>query len=110
MVAFRVHAFYVLWPNVILAYQPSALNSWLRSTFTNAFHRLFKHLPPTHPLMKGLFVDLFIYLFIFFTCLFRKVKERKTNRIKELEAKISELKKKQVNSCYHCFPLFFFKS
>ena len=62
MVAFRVHAFYVLWPNVILAYQPSALNSWLRSTFTNAFHRLFKHLPPTYPLMKGLFVDLFIYL------------------------------------------------
>ena len=108
--------FYVLWPNVVLAYQPSALNyndqevlsrasvnltalplrpgplfanvsvvacrvplgiqcdgasrlppsglSWLRSGFTNAFHRLFKHLPPTHPLMMGLFVCLFINLSI----------------------------------------------
>ena len=105
--------FYVLWPNVVLAYQPSALNyndqevlsrasvnltalplrpgplfanvsvvacrvplgiqsdgasrlppsglSWLRSAFTNAFNRLFKHLPPTHPLMMGLFLRLFIY-------------------------------------------------
>ena len=108
--------FYVLWPNVVLAYEPSALNyndqevlsrasvnltalplrpgprfanvsvvacrvplgiqcggasrlppsglSWLRSGFTNAFHRLFKHLPPTHPLMMGLFVCLFINLSI----------------------------------------------
>ena len=39
---------------------PSGL-SWLRSGFTNAFHRLFKHLPSTHPLMMGLFVCLFVY-------------------------------------------------
>lgn len=109
--------YFVLWPNVVLAYQPSALNyndqevlsrasvnltalplrpgprfanvsavacrvplgiqcggasrlppsglSWLRSGFTNAFHRLFKHLPPTHPLMMGLFVCLFVYWFFY---------------------------------------------
>ena len=42
---------------------PSGL-SWLHSAFTNAFNRLLKNLPPTHPLMTGLFVCLFINLFI----------------------------------------------
>ena len=109
MFFFPFPVFYFLWPNVVLAYQPSALHyneqwvlsrasvnltalllrpgprfanvgavayrvplgiqcdgppsglSWLRSAFTDAFHRLFKHLPPTHPLMMGLFVRFFIY-------------------------------------------------